>query len=149
MGCAQNPEAGEALHFELRTPPATVELRCCDEDAGRDFLVGIGIVEKPLAGQPRAKPWRGPVQTVQLKDEHGKPTGDVRVAVSWTPRSAPPHLFCVTVCSASHLKAMHGQHLDPYLLQRMILLTKWIGTLFSVDQNPFFVGAGIVRSAWV
>ena len=114
VGCDEHPDAGEALHFEMRTPPAILELRCCDKDVGRDFLIGIGVIEKPLAGQHRTKPFRGPVQTVQLKNEHGKPTGDVRVAVSWTPRSGPPHLFCVTVCSASHLKAMPGQHLDPY-----------------------------------
>ena len=135
VGCDQHPDAGEALHFDLRTPPPMIELRCCDKDVGRDFLIGIGAIEKPLAGH-RAKSFGGPVQTVQLKDERGKPTGDVRVAVSWTPRSGPPHLLCVTVCSASRLKAMPGQHLDPYCTVRVGVTTLRTRTVINGGSNP-------------
>ena len=112
-------ETGEALHFDVRAPPPTIEVRCCDEDVGRDFTVGTGSIQGALAGHPRAKPRRGAVETVELFDDRSRPTGSVRVAVSWTPHARPPHRLCVTVCSADHLRASPGQHLDPYCLVRV------------------------------
>lgn len=105
---------GEALHFDVKAPPKLIEVRCCDEDVTADFAIGVGTVPDALAGQEafdRKATWRGPSLTVELKDDRGRPTGSVCVAVSWTPHPRPPHRLCVTVCRAQHLKQTAGQGL--------------------------------------
>lgn len=115
-------EAGEALHFDVKNPPKLIEVRCCDVDVTAAFAIGGGTLPDELAGQEafdRKAPWRGPMLTVELKDDRGRPTGSVCVTVSWTPHPRPPHRLCVTVCRAQHLKQTAGQHLDPYVTVRV------------------------------
>ena len=98
---AAEPE-GERLVFELKAQPASVEVRCLAEDIGADVPIGGGALR--VGAHARNKPWTEE-HCVELRDDRGRPTGAVRVVLSWTPNPAALHRLCIAVCSWLELAA--------------------------------------------